>query len=108
MQELYYEGYDNLFISMFNKSRTDFNDCPVTDNFKTKFNTNLIDYFNLYTGEDYNVNCSLDIDNKNFDIEIYGIEGYSENLEPNYSNTYNFNYSLDDEGNVDDIIQKTN
>lgn len=106
--ELYYEAYDNLFISMFNKSRTGFNDCPVTDNFKTKFNTNLIDYFNLYASENYNVNCSLDIENKDFTIEIYGIEGYSENLEPNYSNTYYFHYTLDDEGNVDDIIQKSN
>ena len=106
--ELYYEAYDNLFISMFNKSRTDFNDCPVTDNFKTKFSTNLIDYFNLYASENYNVNCSLDIENKDFTIEIYGIEGYSENLEPNYSSTYNFHYTLDDERNVDDIIQKSN
>ena len=108
IEQLRLNAIKRLLISMFNKSRTDFNDCPVTDNFKTKFNTNLIDYFNLYAGEDYNVNCSLDIDNKNFDIEIYGIEGYSENLEPNYSNTYNFHYTLDDEGNVNDIIQKTN
>lgn len=108
IEQLKQNALKRLFKSMFNKSRTNFNDCPVTDNFKTKFNTNLIDYFSLYASENYNVNCSLDIENKDFTIEIYGIEGYSENLEPNYSNTYNFHYTLDDEGNVDDIIQKSN
>ena len=103
MWELYYGGYNNLFVSLFDKSRTNFSDCPVSDNFKNKFNINLIDYFNLYAADDYNVNCNLDMENKNFAIEIYGIEGYSENLEPNYRNTYNFHYTLDDEGNVDDI-----
>ena len=102
--QMKFKAYKMMFVSLFDKSRTNFSDCPVSDNFKNKFNVNLIDYFNLYAADDYNVNCNLDMENKNFTIEIYGIEGYSENLEPNYSNTYNFHYALDDEGNVDDII----
>ena len=104
LMQMKFKAYKMMFVSLFDKSRTNFSDCPVSDNFKNKFNVNLIDYFNLYAADDYNVNCNLDMENKNFTIEIYGIEGYSENLEPNYRNTYNFHYTLDDEDNVDDII----
>ena len=103
IEQIKLNAIKRLFISLFDKSRTNFSDCPVSDNFKNKFNVNLIDYFNLYAADDYNVNCNLDMKNKNFTIEIYGIEGYSENLEPNYRNTYNFHYTLDDEDNVDNI-----
>ena len=98
-------GYEFLFNSLFDKTRVNFDDCPVTDNFKNKFNTNLTDFFHLYSAEDYNINCSLNMKDNSFTIEIYGIEGYSENLEPNYWNTYNFSYTLDNNGNIDDITK---
>ena len=94
-------GYKFLFNSLFDKARVSFDDCPVTDNFKNKFNR----FFHLYSAENYNINCSLNMKDNSFTIEIYGIERYSENPEPNYWNTYNFSYTLDNDDNIDDITK---
>ena len=40
-------GYKMLFMSMFDKERKGFDDCPVTQKFKEKFKTNLLEHFNL-------------------------------------------------------------
>ncbi len=96
-----FEGYKALFFSLFDKTRTNFDDCPVTDNFKNKFNTNLLYYYNLNESDDCEVNCSLDDVNKKVTIEVYG---NFENTEPTYWNTHHFTYTLDSDGNIDDVI----
>ena len=92
-----FDGYECLFKSMFDKTRTNFDDCPVTENFKNKFNTNLMQYFNLIESED----CLLNREDENITIEVFG---NFKNTEPTYWTTHHFKYTLDDEGNVDDII----
>ena len=96
-------GYEFLFKSMFNKNRTNFDDCPVTDNFKNKFNTNLIEYYNIKESEDCEVNCSLDMQNKTISVEVYG-DFNPEDTEPTYYHTHHFHYTLDNEGNVNDVL----
>ena len=94
-------GYKMLFMSMFDKSRTNFDDCPVTEKFKEKFNTNLLEYFNLIASEDCESNCMLNREKQEIIVEVYG---NFENTEPTYQNTHHFHYTLDSEGNVDDVV----
>ena len=99
-------GYEQMFKSLFDKNRSNFDDCPVTEKFKSKFNTNLIKSFNIEEKEKADVDCKLNVDKKEFEIEIQGFDGYSANLEPNYFRTYHFGYALDADGNIDDIFLK--
>ena len=101
MLELYSEGYENLMITLFDKSRTNFDDCPVTEKFKEKFNTNLLEYFKLIASEDCASNCLLDCEKQEITVEVYG---NFENTEPTYQNTHHFHYTLDSDGNVDDVV----
>ena len=94
-------GYKFLFNSMFDKERKDYDDCPVTDNFKKKFDKNLLYYFNLNESEDCESMCSLNRKDKEIIVEVYG---NFKNTEPTYWTTHHFHYTLDDEGNVDDIV----
>ena len=94
-------GYKFLFNSMFDKERKDYDDCPVTDNFKKKFDKNLLYYFNLNESEDCESMCSLNRKDKEIIVEVYG---NFKNTEPTYWTTQHFHYTLDDEGNVDDIV----
>ena len=94
-------GYKSLFTSMFDKDRTNFDDCPVTENFKEKYNTNLLYYYGLNASDDCDIICSLDINEKSLIIEVYGD---LKNTEPTYWKTHHFHYTLDGEGNVDDVI----
>ena len=90
-----------LFMSMFDKERTNFDDCPVTNNFKEKFTENLLKYFNLIESDDCESNCLLNREDKEITVEVYG---NFKNTEPTYWITHHFHYTLDDEGNVDDVI----
>ena len=99
--ELYYEAYENLFIYLFNKGTINFDDCPVTDNFKKKYKIDLLDYFNLKESEDCNSNCLLNSEEKEVVVEVYG---NFKNTEPTYWKTHHFHYTLDSDGNVDDVI----
>ena len=101
LQLMYFMGYKMLFMSMFDKERVDFEDCPVTENFKEKFNTNLLNYFNLVESEDCESNCLLNREDKEITVEVYG---NFKNTEPTYWTTHHFHYTLDDEGNVDDVV----
>ena len=94
-------GYKALFASMFDKNRVDFNDCPVTKNFKEKYDINLLYYFSLNASDDCDIICSLDINEKTLIIEVYGD---LKNTEPTYWKTHHFHYTLDSDGNVDDVI----
>ena len=94
-------GYKSLFTSMFDKNRVDFDDCPVTKNFKEKYNTNLLYYFALNASDDCDIICSLDINEKTLKIEVYG---NFKNTEPTYWKTHHFHYTLDSDGNVDEVI----
>ena len=94
-------GYKFLFNSMFDKERKNYDDCPVTDNFKKKFDKNLLYYFNLNESEDCGSMCSLNQKDKEIIVEVYG---NFKNTEPTYWTTHHFHYTLDDEGNVDDVV----
>ena len=94
-------GYKFLFNSMFDKERKDYDDCPVTDNFKKKFDKNLLYYFNLNESEDCESMCSLYRKDKEIIVEVYG---NFKNTEPTFWTKHHFHYTLDDEGNVDDVV----
>ena len=94
-------GYKMLFISMFDKTRKNFDDCPVTENFTNKFKTNLLEHFDLIESEDCESNCLLDRDKQEIKVEVYG---NFKNTEPTYWTNHYFDYTLDDEGNVDNVI----
>ena len=99
--QMEFKAYKSLFMSMFDKERVNFEDCPVTENFKEKFNTNLLNYFNLVESEDCESDCLLNREDKEITVEIYG---NFKNTEPTYWTTHHFHYTLDDEGNVDDVV----
>lgn len=94
-------GYELLFTSLFDQARTNFDDCPITNRFNDKFNTNLFNYFNLKESEDCEIMCSQNSKERTITIEVFG---NFKNTEPTYWTTHHFKYTLDDEGNVDDII----
>lgn len=96
-----YEAYKELFYQMFDKNRTSYNDCPVTNSFVEKFDKNLFEYFNFINVEDCDIGCLLFDDEKRIEITEAG----NYNLgEPGYILYHHFHYTLDDEGNVDDVI----
>ncbi|MBP3201154.1 MAG: hypothetical protein J6M39_05865, partial [Lachnospiraceae bacterium] len=64
LREMEVDGYSHLFNSLFNKERINFDDCPVTDNFKEKFKENLLKHFSLIEGEDCVSVCMFDYDEK--------------------------------------------
>ena len=99
--QMEFKAYKSLFTSMFDKERKNYDDCPVTDNFKKKFDKNLLYYFNLNESEDCGSMCSLNQKDKEIIVEVYG---NFKNTEPTYWTTHHFHYTLDDEGNVDDIV----
>lgn len=99
--QMIFKGYKMLFTSLFDKKRTNFDDCPVTENFKEKYNTNLLYYFGLNASDDCDIICSLDANEKTFAIEVYG---NFKNTEPTYWKTHHFYYTLDNDGNVDEVI----
>lgn len=96
-----YEAYSELFYQLFDKNRNNFDDCPVTDDFKKKFDKNLFIYFNLVDSNDSLVDCHVDRQDLTLDVDEAGdfIAG-----EPGYIYYHHFHYTLDEEGNVDDII----
>ena len=101
LDEMEYEAYDRLFNSLFDRKREKFDDCPVTSNFKNKFSTNLFKCFNLYNSEDGSASCSIDREELRLDITE---AGNFEVGEPGYIFYHHFHYTLDEEGNVDDVI----
>jgi hypothetical protein len=100
VEQLEFNGYKRLFNSMFDKDRTNFDDCPVTEKFKEKFKTNLFDYYNLSKSEDCQKICSLYCQEKDIKVEVFG---NFKNTEPTYWTTHHFKYTLDKDGNVDDV-----
>lgn len=100
MAELYFEGYENLMTHLFDKKVEEFSDCPVTESFKSKFKTNLLSNFNIQESEDCEVNCMLNFEDNSVAVEVYG---NFKNTEPTYWTTHHFKYTLDKDGNVDDV-----
>lgn len=96
-----YEAYTELFYQLFDKNRNNFDDCPVTENFKQKFKPNVFHYYKFNDAEDSSVNCGIDDDALQLSVNEAGdfIAG-----EPGYIYYHHFHYTLDEEGNVDDII----
>ena len=100
-----FAGYKVLFTSMFDKERTNFDECPVTENFKKKYTTNLLDSFNLRKSDDCKSECFIDELEHNITLVVYG---NFKNNEPRYWKTHYFRYTLDNDGNVDDVIFENN
>lgn len=94
-----FEGYTNLFKNMFDIERTNFEDCPVTIKFVEKFNMNLSKIFGINYDEVW-VNTST----LKQTIKVEARSGISLDGEAEYSMLYRFKYTLDEEGNVDDVI----
>lgn len=101
IREMTVEGYSNLFVSMFDKERVNFDDCPVTEKFRKKFNNNLSSYFGLMNEDDAQINCILDYNESKIELKEYS---NFKNFEPTSIYNYFFHYTIDSEGNVDDII----
>ena len=101
IREMTVEGYSNLFVSMFDKERVNFDDCPVTEKFRKKFNNNLSSYFGLMNEDDAQINCILDYNESKIELKEYS---NFKNFEPTSIYNYFFQYTIDSEGNVDDII----
>lgn len=101
IREMTVEGYLNLFISMFDKERVNFDDCPVTEKLRKKFNNNLSSYFGLMNEDDAQINCILDYNESKIELKEYS---NFKNFEPTVIYNHYFHYTLDDEGNVDDVI----
>ena len=101
IREMTVEGYSNLFVSMFDKERVNFDDCPVTEKFREKFNNNLSSYFGLMNEDDAQINCILDYNESKIELKEYS---NFKNFEPTSIYNYFFHYTIDSEGNVDDII----
>ena len=101
IREMTVEGYSNLFISMFDKERVNFDDCPVTEKFREKFNNNLSSFFGLMNEDDAQINCILDYNESKIELKEYS---NFKNFEPTSIYNYFFHYTIDSEGNVDDII----
>ena len=101
IREMTVEGYSNLFVSMFDKERFNFDDCPVTEKFRKKFNNNLSSYFGLMNEDDAQINCILDYNESKIELKEYS---NFKNFEPTSIYNYFFHYTIDSEGNVDDII----
>ena len=99
LRKLSSEAYQHLFESMFEINRTNFNDCAVTKKFLEKFNTNLNDYFDIggeeNWGETYTTDKIIKV-TKRWNILMDG--------EAEYAMLYRFKYTLDEDGNVDDVI----
>ena len=101
IREMTVEGYSNLFVSMFDKERVNFDDCPVTEKFREKFNNNLSSYFGLMNEDDAQINCILDYNESKIELKEYS---NFKNFEPTSIYNYFFHYTIDSEGNVDDVI----
>lgn len=101
IREMTVEGYSNLFNSMFDKERTNFDDCPVTERFRKKFDNNLSSCFGLMNEDDAQINCTLDYNERKIELKEYS---NFKNFEPTSIYNYYFHYTLDSEGNVDDVI----
>lgn len=55
----------------------------------------------MIESEDCESNCLLNNEERYLTVEVYG---NFKNTEPTYQMTHHFKYTLDEEGNVDDII----
>lgn len=101
LNQMKFNGYTNMFDSLFDKNRIDFDDCAVTNGFKKKFKPNLFYYFKFNDAEDSSINCGVDDDALLLDVTE---AGNFEVGEPGYIFYHHFHYILDEEGNVDDVI----
>ena len=101
LRQMKFYAYKELFNELFNRERTNFDDCPVTENFKQKFKPNVFHYYKFNDVEDSSVNCGIDDDALQLSVNEAGdfIAG-----EPGYIYYHHFHYTLDGEGNVDDIM----
>ena len=96
-------GYEILFNSLFDKDRTSFDDCLVSKNFKEKYSKNLLDYYNLKHSNNCVIDCVVNQTKKILIVELYDD---FKNTEPTSHKTYHFHYTLDNDGNVDNIELK--
>ena len=96
---LFHKAYKNMISSMFDITRTDYDDCAVTEKFLEKFNTNLNSYFDI-GGED----CNIGVYTTDKTIKYTKWWNLGPDGDPANGWMYVFKYTLDEEGNVDDIV----
>lgn len=95
------EGYEELFNSLFDRSRLNYDDCPVTTSFKNKYGNNLAEYYNLVIDDNDEVYVKININRKELVVDVLSdfLLGTPQKTSRNY-----YYYVLDDDGNVDDVI----
>lgn len=101
MSQMKFEGYTEVFNKLFDKNISSFDKYPVSDNFKKKFPSNLTTYFNLAHNSDSDIHCGIFMDEQKLTVN----EFYNFYLnEPAHHNTHHFTYTLDSDGNIDDVV----
>ena len=93
-----FEAYNNLIPSLFDKDRKDFDDCPVTENFKQKFKTNLYEYFKIDAEDIY---CYKET---NYKIAVEEYNNITRDGTPLNMVKKHYTYALDENGNIDDVV----
>lgn len=94
-------GYEIVFNKLFDTNSIISDEYPVSENFKKKYNVNLLDYYNLKHSNKCEIDCIINCFNSDLIVEIYD---EFQNTEPTYIKTHHFQYVLDEDGNVDDVI----
>ena len=92
-------AYINMIKSMFDINRTNFKDCAVTNNFLEKFDKNLSEYFDI-VGED----STIEVYTTDKIIKYNKWWNLGPDGDPANGHLYVFKYTLDENGNVDDIV----
>lgn len=100
LQKVRFYAYRHMFEKMFESDVTDYNSFAVTDNFKNKFDVCMKDYFDIY-GEEIYIRSLTEEENK---LEVEAWWGILPDGDPSYGQLYIFKYTLDEEGNVDDMV----
>ena len=96
LEKIKYNAYTQLFESLFNKKRLNFDDVPVTSKFRQKFKNNLADAFNIKN----EFECGIFMDTKTLNVREY----VPIDIENEKIIQFKFIYELDCDGNIDDIV----
>lgn len=100
LHDFTYKAYRNLLESLFSINRTNFDNCPVSSIFLSKYSKNLSKEFNMHGEENY----LLDFDFYEHKFNIEDRWNIAKDGEAEFAELYHFSYKLDDDGSIDEII----